>query len=251
METNLNYRVIGLGHPVLFLHGFLESNSMWDFLNLESLNFQAILIELPGHGKSLNEDNQDPSLEYMADRVMKLLRSLNIDSFSVVGHSMGGYVALLLKEKVSQCKKVVLLNSNFWEDSVDKKRDRIRVASVALKNSKVFIREAIPNLFTHKIKHKEMISELITDAQKMEAHAIAYASLAMRERKNKKILLESYPNDFLIIQGEEDTLIPVNSMRMQLAGLNMQLHVIPNSGHMTHVESTDQVFSLLYSFLVE
>ena len=128
----LSYKIVGKGFPVVFLHGFLESVSMWDYLKLEMMNFQSILIDLPGHGDSLNEDEDVPSIEYMAFKVKELLIHLNIKDFSVVGHSMGGYVSLVLKNELNisssgfilNCSKVVLLNSNFWEDSEEKKRDR-------------------------------------------------------------------------------------------------------------------------------
>ena len=45
----LNYRVFGNGHPVVFLHGFMESISMWDFIESSNFPFQCIVIDLPGH----------------------------------------------------------------------------------------------------------------------------------------------------------------------------------------------------------
>ena len=63
MVSRLNYSIFGNGYPVVFLHGFLESNSMWDYLSLENLNVQCVLIELPGHGKSILQDPNDvPSI---------------------------------------------------------------------------------------------------------------------------------------------------------------------------------------------
>ena len=50
--NKLNYRVSGNGYPVVFLHGFLESVSMWDYINIQDV--QSIFIDLPGHGKSNN-----------------------------------------------------------------------------------------------------------------------------------------------------------------------------------------------------
>ena len=79
MTNNLlKFRVFGQGHPVLFLHGFLESKSMWLNFDLESFNFKSIIIDLPGHGDSSIEDDKDPSIEYMVVQVLEIVKSLKI-----------------------------------------------------------------------------------------------------------------------------------------------------------------------------
>lgn len=256
----LNYRVFGKGRPVLFLHGFLESNSMWLNLELESFNFQSIIIDLPGHGESLNEDDNEPSIEFMALKVQELVDHLDLKQFSVIGHSMGGYVALSIKELMpklkksknqSNCSKVILLNSNFWEDSEVKKQDRIRVVDIVFKNKNLFIKEAIPNLFIDKVNYSNQINELINESLKMDKHAISYASLAMRNRKNKRNLLIESLKDFLLIQGAEDTIIPLEIMKDELSGLNVKCEIIEGVGHMTHIEFPDIVKKIIADFLIE
>lgn len=138
----LHFRVEGKGRTLVFLHGFLESSSMWTFLNINRLYAQNIFIDLPGHGNSALTDNSErPSIEFMAHEVLKVLNFLKIESYSIVGHSMGGYVGLLVKEMDSRCEKVVLINSNFWSDNEQKKKDRLRVAEIVFKAKKVFIRK--------------------------------------------------------------------------------------------------------------
>lgn len=81
---------------------------MWTFLNINRLYAQNIFIDLPGHGNSALTDNSErPSIEFMAHEVLKVLNFLKIESYSIVGHSMGGYVGLLVKEMDSRCEKVV------------------------------------------------------------------------------------------------------------------------------------------------
>mgnify|MGYP001099885555 CR=1 FL=1 len=63
----LNFRVEGEGIAIVFLHGFLESISMWDYLTLHELQCKKIFIDLPGHGKSeLNANFDAPSLQFFA-----------------------------------------------------------------------------------------------------------------------------------------------------------------------------------------
>jgi 2-succinyl-6-hydroxy-2,4-cyclohexadiene-1-carboxylate synthase len=249
---NLSYTIIGNGNPVVFLHGFLESIVMWDYLKLEDSPFQSILIDLPGHGNSpLTDTTEDPSLEFMAEEVSSLLDFLNFQSYHIVGHSMGGYVALLLKEKDSRCKKVVLLNSNFWEDGAEKKNDRIRMAELVLQSKNVVIQEAIPSLFYRFNRKDNVVRKLVEEAKKMEAPAIAYASLAMRSRSDKKFLLIQNPMDFLIIQGENDPLIQLETMQKELTELHVPCIRIKESGHMAYCEQPEMVREIIATYLTD
>ena len=234
----MNYRVFGNGHPVVFLHGFMESISMWQFIEENEFPFQCILIDLPGHGKSeLWDANESPSLNFMAAEVQKLIQFLGIQNYHVVGHSMGGYVAMILKETDDYCQKVVLLNSTFKEDSDVKKRDRVRVADLALKAKNLFIQEAIPGLFYRFEKDDSCVQDLIEEAKQMEGQAIAYAALAMRERTNTFHLMNNFPNEIFVVQGKYDPLISCEIMQEDLMNHSNQLIVLEDVGHMSHFEN--------------
>ncbi|MFZ9658097.1 MAG: alpha/beta fold hydrolase, partial [Crocinitomicaceae bacterium] len=135
---------------------------MWDYLPLNDLPIQQIRIDLPGHGNSALPD-QVPSIAGMAQAVFEVLDSLAIQSFSVVGHSMGAYVGLELSMHPG-FQQLILLNSNCWSDSEQKKQDRLRVAQIVYKAKDIFIREAIPNLFQSPESSKKESAVLIEEA---------------------------------------------------------------------------------------
>lgn len=251
MLSLLNYKQFGEGETVVFLHGFLESISMWENLSLESIHFQSILIDLPGHGKSKNEDNSPiPSMDYMANRVIDTLNQLGIKKYNVVGHSMGGYVALVLKKIDERCKKVVLLNSNFWEDSIEKQKDRVRVADIVFKNKNLFLKEAIPNLYNDQLKYKTEIAVLLKEALKMNSFSIAYASLAMSKRMDFTELISQKPTDFVIVQGEIDVIVPKLIMESKDVLQNVPYYLIKTTGHMSHFENPIEIKKMLIKELV-
>lgn len=247
----LNFSISGEGNAIVFLHGFLESNSMWDYLALEELNFQKIFIELPGHGQSaLTDDSENPSLSFYANEVQEVLSFLKIEKFSIVGHSLGAYVALILKEYNLDCQKVVLLNSNFWTDSEQKKKDRLRVAEIAFKAKKVFINEAIPNLFGQVELFQNAIQVLKEEAMKIEPESIAYAALAMRHRKDYSHMIAENPSDYFIIHGALDRLVTTEFLTQQSKTifkeeLTNHLFIITEAGHMAHIETSMVVMELL------
>jgi len=243
----LNYSVQGEGQPIVYLHGFLESSTMWSFLDFHEFNAKNIFIDLPGHGQSdLTDFSEEPSLDFMANEVTKILNLLQIETYSVIGHSMGGYVGLLLKKNDSRCKKVVLLNSNFWNDTEQKKKDRVRVAEIALKAKKIFIQEAIPNLFGKPENFPNEINQLKNEAMEMLPESIAYSSLAMRERNDFTDTINSNPSDYFIINGALDRLVDFDFLKSKLTNYS-NLYVLDNAGHMAHIEELDRLLKLLRS----
>ena len=233
----LHYRIEGEGETIVFLHGFMESMSMWEYLSLQELKFQKVFIDLPGHGNSeLNADFGAPSMQYYLNEVMRVINHLKIKKFSVIGHSMGGYVALLLKEQLLGCGKVVLLNSNFWSDSEQKKKDRVRIADIAFKAKRILIQESIPNLFGNPTDFQIEIEKLKSEAIQMSSESIAYASLAMRERDDFSDSLRLNKDDYFIIHGVNDRLVQTEEIQSKL-GDTKQLFLIENAGHMVHIEN--------------
>src|SRR5690554_2904908 len=137
----LNYRIVGEGYPVVFLHGFLESNKMWENLEEQLPNLQMICIELPGHGQSDLLDEK-LSLNNITIAVKNTILKITSESFSIVGHSLGGYVALHLAEILKpNIDKIILLHSHPWADSKSKKIDRGRAAKVVEYNKHLFLKE--------------------------------------------------------------------------------------------------------------
>ena len=247
VNNTLNYRVFGNGHPVVLLHGFLESMSMWDCLSFAP-NTQQIRIDLPGHGASILED-ENLSMVTIAMQVRKLLIELNISSYTLVGHSMGGYVGLELMKQDCKCEKLILFHSNFWEDSQDKKKDRERVAKIVKKNKTLFIYEAIPNLFMNPEKNDKVVKNLIQEAIKMNSKAIAINSMAMSKRIDNSNFVENNAHKIIVIQGENDTIVPSKKMEKFLVQTKVELIKINNCGHMGHIEKPEEISKILNLFI--
>lgn len=247
----LNYRVVGEGHPVLFLHGFLESNSMWnDFSEDLSKKYKCILIELPGHGQSLELNIDQPSIEEMMEKVKKTLLHVTKDEFSIVGHSLGGYVALSLIDSMRNFSgRLVLLNSHPWKDSQSKKIERERVIGVVEKNKELFIQTAIPNLYRNPDKQQMNIGTLISEALGMTKTSIIYSLKAMKERSDRTDVLKALQNSCLVIQGQYDHLINAEKMQLLTSELNINLKMIDNAGHMAHQEATKEVLTAIKGFI--
>ncbi len=245
---DLHHRVHGEGRPVVFLHGFLESMSMWLHTGFVP-GVRAIWIDLPGHGASSLEEFPYQYMSDVAAYVSATIDSIGVDKYDVVGHSMGGYVGLELKAKDNRCNKVILLNSNFWTDPEEKKQDRKRVADLVIDHSRMFIREAIPGLFYQPENYQEAIQFQISESLGMIPDAIACASVAMSQRNDYSDMVANQPERFEIIQGEFDATVPLEMMQQKLESINLDMHTIRGAGHMSHIEASEEVGRLLTELL--
>ena len=112
---------------VVLLHGYLENMLVWEeFIPLLYKHVRVVTVDLPGHGIS-EVKGEVHTMDYLADTVASALDTLSIAKAFVVGHSMGGYVALALCERhPERCAGLVLLSSTPNADSDEKRKNRER-----------------------------------------------------------------------------------------------------------------------------
>jgi esterase len=91
----LHYRIIGEGTPLIILHGLFGSSDNWRTMaTLLSSNRQVVTVDLRNHGQSPQSDLM--SYQLMADDVAELIDDLGLSQVEVIGHSIGGKVAMVL-----------------------------------------------------------------------------------------------------------------------------------------------------------
>lgn len=88
-------KIEGSGKPLLILHGFLGMSDNWKTLGAQfaSEGFQVHLLDLRNHGRSFHSD--EFSYEIMSQDVYDYCKANNLEKVSIIGHSMGGKVAML------------------------------------------------------------------------------------------------------------------------------------------------------------
>ena len=80
--------------PVVFVHSLAGNTQQWSAqLNHIRTTRRAIALDLRGHGQSSSPENDDYSIDSMAQDVQTVVDQLGIERFILVGHSMGGSVA--------------------------------------------------------------------------------------------------------------------------------------------------------------
>jgi len=124
-NIRIRYRSEGKGRAVVLLHGFLENLTMWNpFITELATKNRIVTIDLLGHGQTgcLGYLHK---MQQQAEMVIAVLKHLKLSKYILVGHSMGGYVALTLAEmNPESIKGLCLMNSTALPDSVEKKKNR-------------------------------------------------------------------------------------------------------------------------------
>ncbi len=107
-SSPLHYKVTGEGPTVVLLHGLFGSLENLGMVARElSKSFRVISIDLPDHGQSYHTDSF--SYDNYASIVQSTLQSLNIDSYDLLGHSMGGKVAMKMAlSKPNNVRKLIV-----------------------------------------------------------------------------------------------------------------------------------------------
>jgi esterase len=106
MNTNLYVRVRGEGEPLLLLHGlFGSSDNLGSIASALAKSYETHAIDLRNHGKSFHD--ADMTYDLMAGDVLAYMDEQGLDEAIVLGHSMGGKVAMTLA--LTQPKRVKAL----------------------------------------------------------------------------------------------------------------------------------------------
>lgn len=242
----------GEGIPVVLIHGFLESPDMWgDWLKVAPKGYQWINICLPGHccGERWHKNK---SILSVAEEIHGYLSDHRVEAKKIIGHSLGGYLGLELMQ-LQKNAQLLLLNSNYWEDTQLKKQERLRVTKVVEKNYPLFLKEAIPNLFMQekRAELEKMINRLYTKALELNPEDVVNVLLAMRTRKDFSNLLPTFIERLSVLHGEHDPLIKKEVADKKICQqLPDENHFIINdSGHMSLWEQPEMTFQLLNDFL--
>ncbi|MGI9530820.1 alpha/beta fold hydrolase [Lutimonas sp.] len=250
-NANIHYSDQGKGPVLLFLHGFLEDLTMWNNIVKSFHNSHRTLsVDLLGHGNT-DSIGYIHSMEDQARMLKFLLEELKILHCVVIGHSMGGYIALAFADLFPEMMRgLCLMNSTSYEDSEEKKHNRDRGIKAVKSNHKTFIRVAIPSLFSEKNRtiFTDDIRQVTDTALQMSKQGIIAALEGMKIREDRSHLLKKANYPILMIIGKEDPALAFQSLLKQTE--NTKVHrVIFEDGHMSHIENEADLIQEFRNFL--
>ncbi len=251
-NNSISYRRTGTGPAVLLIHGFGEDHRVWDALSLELENDNTLIIpDLPGTGFS--PSISDMSIDGMAEALISLFLE---EPIAVIGHSMGGYIALALLEKYPErLNSLGLLHSTSYADTEEKKATRRKgIEFIKQHGAFEFLKTSIPNLFSPLSKQKmaEGINNFILQQRNLTAESLVLYYEAMIGRPDRRQLLENTDKPVLFLLGKYDVAVPFSDGLAQshLPKISY-IHILRRSGHMGMMEEAEKVKIALKNFLFQ
>lgn len=254
-NNKIYYSDIGKGITITLLHGYLESSEIWKDFSIElSKKYRVISLDIPGHGDS-EVISEFHSMEVLSDVILKSLRKLGVDKCFMIGHSMGGFLTLMIHELYPELLSgFCLFHSHPFADTETTKKKRLREIEFVKEGKKDLIATFnIPNAFANDNLElfKPEIESTVKIALQTTKEGIIANVHAMMNRPDLSESLAKSNIPFLYIAGKKDNYIDFNTVILKIKiPQDSELYVLENSGHMGFIEEKTESANIISQFIL-
>ncbi len=262
---NLHHASYGQGRPLLFIHGFGASSYSWQRIlpHLAKKN-RVLLLDLKGHGASPKPVDAAYSLRDQADLVAEFIKQHDLRDLTLVGHSMGGGVALLvalgfLNEAPDRISSLILIDTIAYPQKLP---GFIRLLRVPL------LGRLVTAITPTSLQARLVLKLAYFDDSRITDETVAAYSAPLKLPGARHALVETakqiIPNDLeqiscqyprlkmpsLIVWGSDDQVISLEiGRRLHQALSSSRLAIIQKSGHIPQEETPDRALAEILEFL--
>lgn len=249
---SLNVRDVGQGDgaPLLLIHGFGGDISNW-LLTQDALakHRRVIAFDLPGHGAS-SKAVQDGSFSGLGRVVADLLKALSVPKAHLMGHSLGGGIALaVLRDAPEKVRSLTLIapaaigehvNAAFITGFTEAERARALQA------------ELEKLVFNKALIGRKMV-DAVAKARRLDGAREALRTIAQacfdndQQRENFLPVLEKTDVPVEVLWGQEDAILSAEAAKTLPA--TVALHELPETGHLPQMEKASEVNQIVEAFL--
>jgi len=263
------FRVAGTGPAILLIHGIGDNSTTWDTVQSKlAQRFTVIAPDLLGHGKS-DKPRADYSVAAYANGMRDLLSVLDIENVTVIGHSLGGGVAMQFAYQFPQLvERLILVGAGGVTKDVN---IALRIASVPMGSEALALLRlpmVLPALqvigrvggalfgSTGVGRDLPEVVRILADLPEPTASsAFARTLRAVVDWRGQVVtmldrcyLTESVPVQ--LIWGSRDSVIPVEHAKMAHSAMpGSQLEVFEGSGHFPFHDDPDRFVELVEKFI--
>ncbi len=251
----LHYREMGHGQPLLILHGLFGTSDNWQTLAKRlAENYNVFLVDLRNHGRSPHNEQHD--YDAMAADVLQLVDELQIPTPAIMGHSMGGKVAMnyALKYPTRLTKLIVV---DIAPKAYPPHHDEIIDALQSVDLSTVTSRGEVDAQLAKTIHEDEVRLFLMKNLYRKEDNTFGWRMNLDAIEKNYANIAAAITADVpfkkstLFIKGGRSRYIKPEDQYTNIEHLFTQVEIetIPEAGHWVHAEAPDKVYDLVTRFL--
>ncbi|MCF6279010.1 MAG: alpha/beta hydrolase [Flavobacteriaceae bacterium] len=249
-NIQVGFSSAGKGSVVVLLHGFLENSTMWNGITptLSKRN-RVITIDLLDHGDT-ECLGYVHTMEDQAKMVKFVLNHLKLRRFTIIGHSMGGYIALSFAHLFPEnTKGICLLNATYQNDNRERKLLRSRAIKMAENNYENMVRISFTNLFSENSRtvFKSEIKKALIEALKTPVQGYIAAQEGMKIRKEFTSFFKNASFKKLVVIAKKDSVIDAKKVLLFTQKNNIPVSVL-QEGHMSHIENKKKLIEVLKDF---
>ncbi|MCM3470619.1 alpha/beta fold hydrolase [Brevibacillus borstelensis] len=250
--VELAYDDRGTGDAVCLVHGFCGSSAYWKklFPRLEKSS-RVLAPDLRGHGGSSVPD-ETYTVEKMAEDLAFFMDETGIEKMTLLGHSLGGYVALAFAERYpDRLSAMGLIHSTAFPDDEQAKENRTKgMESIRQNGIEPFIKALVPKLFAPGAlsRYPEEWERVKQVGLQTPPDGAIRTLEAMRERADRQHVLRKLACPVLLIAGKQDQIIPADKT-FTADGANVTRVLLAEAGHMGMLETPEKMADAIKQFL--
>lgn len=239
---NVHFKVIGSGIEscIVMIHAIGMNFRMWNQVLSESetMGQKIVLYDIRGHGGTA-EWGSDWTLASLANDLIQLLNAIDIDTVSIVGHSLGGMIAQVFALNYPRrVEKLILSSTTSGQTSESRQGLQARADQVESNGMESIVDGTIQRWFTPDFinRNEEVVKSVRRDLLNCSSSAFAKATRAIAGLDLwDEIAHITSPT--LVMTGAEDPGTDVATAKRIHAQIpHSQLKIIPNASHMTPIE---------------
>jgi pimeloyl-ACP methyl ester carboxylesterase len=253
-DGNIHYSDQGKGKPILLIHGYLETQEVWDsFARRLSVKYRVISVDLPGHGGS-DLMTEIHTMESISDILKDLIAYLGIEKVFITGHSLGGYIALAFADLFPEMLSgYCLFHSHPFADTPEalEKRER-EIALVRAGKKDLMYPENVAKMYAtiNLDKFQTGLQRSKEIASSIHGEAIIAVLRGMMARPSRLAVMASGRVPCLWILGAMDNYINCETAQAKVRlPANAELVILKNSGHMGFIEEEEESLRILTGFV--
>lgn len=262
----INYLTAGTGEPVVLVHGGNIGWGQW-YPNIAALakHYTVYALDLPGAGRSsrIDYDRLDLQRDFV-EVVRSFIANLHLGSVSIIGSSVGGWIALQLVLSDLPVKKLILVDSLGFGDSMSFSDRLIGIRPFAKLIARTILRPVRGNKNIEKFlrdvfyKKETVIAPQFIDyfyETMATSHNLLLISglssfWGVRPELVLRDALAGVKNRTLVVWGERDALMPLSINQPNFSRLpNAQVHIMKDAGHIPSMEKPEEFNRVVIEFL--
>jgi len=248
----LHYRIIGEGKPLIIIHGLFGFSDNWQTHAKKFASyFQVILVDMRNHGHS--PWSNEFSYALMVEDLEELRASLGLSEFILLGHSMGGKVAMHYAQKhANRLERMIVVDIGV--KSYPMHHQHILAGLHSLNLESLTARSQAESQLRTYIEAEGVIQFLLKNLYWKEKGKLAFRmNLPVLEQEMSEILgalpeQECFVST-LFIRGElSNYIVEEDFTTLESYFPDSHIVTIPNAGHWVHAEAPDHFIDEVLGF---